>query len=155
MPAVPEAVPERMGRRACLPQVQVHVGMALGLDRAAEHLELTKHLAWCGPGGVKDAFRLLTNTTTQTFSKPGGRHTHGGRASMNSARDTSKRRGQHKTRLNPQAGHNSRQGSGDWKQRRDRYLALAQAEASAGNAVEAENYYQHAEHYFRLMQQGA
>jgi hypothetical protein len=44
MPAVPEAVSEHMGRRACLPQVQVHVGMALGLYRAAEHLELTKHV---------------------------------------------------------------------------------------------------------------
>jgi hypothetical protein len=74
---------------------------------------------------------------------------------MNSERDKSSRRGQHRTRLNPDAGHNRRQGSGDWKQRRDRYLALAQAAASAGNAVEAENCYQHAEHYFRLMQQGA
>jgi hypothetical protein len=74
---------------------------------------------------------------------------------MNSERDKSNRRGQHKTRLNPYAGHNRRQGSGDCKQRRDRYLALAQAAASAGDAVEAENYYQHAEHYLRLMQQGA
>jgi hypothetical protein len=74
---------------------------------------------------------------------------------MNSERDKSNRRGQHKTRLNPSARHNRRQGSGDWKQRRDRYLALAQAAASAGDAVEAENFYQHAEHYFRLMQQGA
>jgi hypothetical protein len=72
MPAVPEAVSECMGRRACLPQVQVDVGMALGLHRSAEHLELTKHLivadtcsmrlglAWRGHGGVKDAFRPLT-----------------------------------------------------------------------------------------------
>lgn len=74
---------------------------------------------------------------------------------MNSERDRSNRRGQHKTRLNPDAGHKRRQGSGDWKHRRDRYLALAQAAASAGDAVEAENYFQHAEHYFRLMQQGA
>jgi hypothetical protein len=44
MPAVPETVSERMGRRACLPQVQVHVGMALGLYRSAKHLELTKHV---------------------------------------------------------------------------------------------------------------
>jgi hypothetical protein len=28
---------------------------------------------------------------------------------------------------------------------------LARAEAQAGNSVGAENYYQHAEHYFRLM----
>jgi len=33
----------------------------------------------------------------------------------------------------------------------ERYLALAQAEALTGNTVGAENYYQHAEHYFRSM----
>jgi hypothetical protein len=33
----------------------------------------------------------------------------------------------------------------------ERYLALAQAQAQAGDVVGAENYYQHAEHYFRSM----
>jgi len=33
----------------------------------------------------------------------------------------------------------------------ERYLTLAQAEAQNGNAIGAENYYQHAEHYFRMM----
>jgi hypothetical protein len=33
----------------------------------------------------------------------------------------------------------------------ERYLALAQAEAQSGNLIAAENYYQHAEHYFRVM----
>jgi hypothetical protein len=33
----------------------------------------------------------------------------------------------------------------------ERYLALAQEEARSGNIVGAENCYQHAEHYFRLM----
>jgi hypothetical protein len=33
----------------------------------------------------------------------------------------------------------------------ERYLAMAQAEVRAGDRVAAENYYQHAEHYFRLM----
>jgi uncharacterized protein DUF4167 len=33
----------------------------------------------------------------------------------------------------------------------ERYLALAQEEARSGNVVGAENYNQHAEHYFRLM----
>ena len=33
----------------------------------------------------------------------------------------------------------------------EQYLALARAEAQSGNPVGAENYYQHAEHYFRLM----
>jgi hypothetical protein len=33
----------------------------------------------------------------------------------------------------------------------ERYLTLARVEAQAGNTVGAENYFQHAEHYFRLM----
>jgi hypothetical protein len=33
----------------------------------------------------------------------------------------------------------------------ERYLALARAEALAGNMIGMENYYQHAEHYFRSM----
>ncbi len=31
------------------------------------------------------------------------------------------------------------------------YLSQAQAAARSGNLVEAENYYQHAEHYFRML----
>jgi hypothetical protein len=33
----------------------------------------------------------------------------------------------------------------------ERYLALAQEEARSGNVIAAENYCQHAEHYFRLL----
>jgi hypothetical protein len=33
----------------------------------------------------------------------------------------------------------------------ERYLALAQAQAQSGDVIGAENYYQHAEHYFRTM----
>jgi hypothetical protein len=33
----------------------------------------------------------------------------------------------------------------------ERYIALAQSQAQAGDIVGAENYYQHAEHYFRSM----
>jgi hypothetical protein len=33
----------------------------------------------------------------------------------------------------------------------ERYLALARAETLAGNTIEAENYYQYAEHYYRSM----
>jgi hypothetical protein len=33
----------------------------------------------------------------------------------------------------------------------ERYLELARTEAQNGNVVAAENYYQHAEHYFRSM----
>jgi hypothetical protein len=34
-------------------------------------------------------------------------------------------------------------------QRYDYYLALAHEQARAGDRVQAENYYQHAEHFFR------
>jgi len=36
------------------------------------------------------------------------------------------------------------------KARYEEYVALARAAASTGDAVETENYYQHAEHYFRM-----
>ena len=41
--------------------------------------------------------------------------------------------------------------SGNAQRNYERYVALAQAEAQAGNTIAAENYYQHAEHYFRSM----
>jgi Domain of unknown function (DUF4167) len=43
------------------------------------------------------------------------------------------------------------QGSHNARRNYERYLALAQAEAQAGNLIGAENYYQHAEHYYRSM----
>jgi hypothetical protein len=47
-------------------------------------------------------------------------------------------------RPQPPNSHNARRNY-------ERYLALAQAEVQAGDRVAAENYYQHAEHYFRSM----
>jgi hypothetical protein len=41
--------------------------------------------------------------------------------------------------------------SPDAQRNYERYLALARAEAQSGSTVAAENYYQHAEHYFRSM----
>ena len=46
-------------------------------------------------------------------------------------------------RQEPQGPHNARRSY-------DRYMALAQAELQAGDRIAAENYYQHAEHYFRM-----
>ena len=37
------------------------------------------------------------------------------------------------------------------KREYERYLNLANATAVIGDLIETENYYQHAEHYFRLM----
>jgi hypothetical protein len=44
-------------------------------------------------------------------------------------------------------------GSQNAQRNYERYLALAKAQAQAGDIVAAENYYQHAEHYFRSMSQ--
>ncbi len=42
-------------------------------------------------------------------------------------------------------------GSQNAQRNYERYLALARAQAQSGDIVGAENYYQHAEHYFRSM----
>ena len=49
------------------------------------------------------------------------------------------------------AVHSEPKGSQNAQRNYERYLALARAEALIGNTVGAENYYQHAEHYFRSM----
>jgi hypothetical protein len=46
-------------------------------------------------------------------------------------------------------------GAQNAQQNYTRYLALAQAEVRAGDHVAAENYFQHAEHFFRAMRQAA
>ena len=45
-------------------------------------------------------------------------------------------------------------GSQNAQRNYERYIELARAETVAGNTVAAENYYQHAEHYFRTMNAG-
>ena len=42
-------------------------------------------------------------------------------------------------------------GSHNAQRNYERYLVLAQAEAQDGDRIAAENYYQHAEHFFRMM----
>jgi hypothetical protein len=49
------------------------------------------------------------------------------------------------------AGRPEPKGSQNAQKSYERYLALARAEAQSGNMIRAENYYQHAEHYFRSM----
>jgi hypothetical protein len=53
------------------------------------------------------------------------------------------------------AGRFGNSGSHNAQRNYERYLALARAEAQAGNAVGAENYYQYAEHYYRLISSSA
>jgi hypothetical protein len=54
-------------------------------------------------------------------------------------------------RWTPSAARTQSNGRQNAQRSYERYLALAQEEARSGNVVGAENYYQHAEHYFRLM----
>ncbi len=42
-----------------------------------------------------------------------------------------------------------------WRRQLDHYLAAARAAAAEGDKIEAENCYQHAEHYFRLIEESA
>jgi hypothetical protein len=42
---------------------------------------------------------------------------------------------------------------GNTRRSYERYLALAKEAASKGDIVEAENCYQHAEHYFRVLRE--
>lgn len=49
------------------------------------------------------------------------------------------------------AAHPELKGSQNAQRNYDRYLALAQAQAQSGDVIGAENFYQHAEHYFRSM----
>ena len=49
----------------------------------------------------------------------------------------------------PQLGMNG--SSGNAEKYYDRYMALAREAASAGDMIEMENCYQHAEHFFRTM----
>jgi hypothetical protein len=53
-------------------------------------------------------------------------------------------------RISNVAGHMPK-GTQNARRNYERYLELARAEALTGNTVGAENYYQHAEHYFRSM----
>jgi Domain of unknown function (DUF4167) len=58
--------------------------------------------------------------------------------------DRSKRRSSNSSGAQPKSSHSAQRNY-------ERYLTLAQVESQSGNAIGAENYYQYAEHYFRMM----
>jgi uncharacterized protein DUF4167 len=66
-------------------------------------------------------------------------------------RNVSQRRHQFR-KIGPKAARHARPPQ-DAQRNYERYLALARAEAQTGDRVAAENYLQHAEHYFRSMHQ--
>jgi len=69
------------------------------------------------------------------------------------SRSAPARKHPHAPRSNANRSHSGN--SGQPKNSFDRYTALALAAAAAGDVIEAENYYQHAEHYYRVMKQKA
>jgi hypothetical protein len=48
---------------------------------------------------------------------------------------------------------NARHSAGNARNNYERYSAMAREAASRGQVIEAENFYQHAEHYFRVMRE--
>ena len=62
-------------------------------------------------------------------------------------------RSSHPTRRNEPSGflHPQAMNAQSAQRNYERYLALARAEALAGDRIVAENYFQHAEHYFRTL----
>ena len=54
-------------------------------------------------------------------------------------------------RWEPNTPRDKPSGSKNAQKNYERYLTLAEAQVRAGDIVGAENYYQHAEHYFRSM----
>ena len=46
-----------------------------------------------------------------------------------------------------------RQAAGNARNNYERYTTMAKDAARRGDIIEAENYYQHAEHYFRVMRE--
>lgn len=49
----------------------------------------------------------------------------------------------------PSGGPNNK---ANWKRLQDHYLQRARVALDGGDRIEAENFYQHADHYFRLVQ---
>ena len=72
---------------------------------------------------------------------------HGPKTNMNRHQ---KRPFADRSQQRPSSALRPEQGSHNARRNYDRYVALAQAELQAGDSVAAENYYQHAEHYFRM-----
>jgi Domain of unknown function (DUF4167) len=61
----------------------------------------------------------------------------------------------HPNRSKPNNTRAQSNGNQNAQRRYAQYLELARVEARSGNTIGAENYYQHAEHYFRAMADGA
>lgn len=57
--------------------------------------------------------------------------------------------GRHSRPGQPNRGPNNKS---NWQRLREHYLQRARAALDDGNRIEAENFYQHADHYFRMIE---
>jgi hypothetical protein len=77
------------------------------------------------------------------------------KAMQDKLRNSRQPRGQRRLRSRFNSSQVPRGGAGNVlenaRRQYERYVELAQTAASSGDAVEAQNYYQHAEHFFRVM----
>jgi hypothetical protein len=91
----------------------------------------------CTGSGLPTVVRFNSNSQEQAIA--------GLNIFMNNTNTVRDHNGDRGRKPSPSTSHISQNN----KRRYEHYLALAQEKAAAGDRIEAENYYQHAEHYFR------
>ncbi len=90
----------------------------------------------------------LTSTSKEGMSLSSYRMRRGPNAKQSQGRGNGRTGGNHRSQTSGKTGSAVR---GNARQVMEKYLALAQEASSAGDRIAAEGYFQHAEHYFRLM----
>jgi Domain of unknown function (DUF4167) len=106
-------------------------------------------------GRTHDTRRLPERWNAQTHTQDLGQTGYQDSAMQDSFGNSRQPRGQRRLRSRSNPSQIFRGGAGNVlanaRRQYERYLALAQAAVLSGDAVEAQNYYQHAEHFFRVM----
>ena len=90
----------------------------------------------------------LNSTSKEGMSLNSYRMRQGPNAKRSQGRGNSRNNENHRTQ---RGGNNGPAARGNARQIMDKYLALARDASTLGDRVTAEGYFQHAEHYFRVM----
>jgi hypothetical protein len=144
LPLLPAAVREFVGGRAGLAQVQIDDDMALGLREPAFMRRSSRE-------------RDISTKPSIAGNVPAANITLGPTLQEASHLTTNRRNQTHyrQKRTHSQQARSGRTTSANWRQLRDQYLARAKTASDAGDAIAAENFLQHADHYLRLIQGAA
>jgi len=124
-----------------VPQVQGDIDLAFGLTAIV--IARTRADLVLRPGAVA----LADRRSDQLQS-----HNTGGLLLQKTHRRRKPEVGQAARHARSQAATNAR---ANWQRLHTQYLERAQAAAGAGNRIDAENYHQHADHYFRMLADAA